>query len=281
MDLFEHGIINRNDVGFPLEWGDGQAVLTLIDMIARRKGFGDLLAEGEYRAANKLGGGAEKYALTVKKMEQHEPLRAQVGNALAQYVSSRGPDHLRGSCHAERDMPPEDVKKFFGYEDAADHLSYDHKAPIVIFYEHVAALADMLGICKFFSQWLSMYSIDVKLMSRLITAARGTRMGTRDLLMAAERVVNVERAYIVREGIRRGDDYPPKMEFEESLPNGPFKGAKLDREKYDRMLDEYYELRGWCSSSGIPNKAKLEELKLSDVAFDLEARRIISRNPMN
>lgn len=276
MDLFEHGIIDERDVGFPLKWGDGQAVLNLIEMIASRKGFGDVLAEGEYRAAKKLGGGAEDYALTVKYMVQHEPLRAQVGNALAQYVSSRGPDHLRGSCHAERDMPPEDVKKFFGYEDASDPLSYDHKAPIVIFYEHIAALADMLGICKFFTQWLSMYSIDPELMARLTSSATGINIGSQDLIKAAERVVNLERAFIVREGIRRINDYPPRREFEEPLPDGPFKGKKLDREKYDRMLSNYYELRGWSVKTGIPLKDKLEELRLNDVASDLVARRIIS-----
>ncbi len=119
-----------------------------------------------------------------------------------------------------------------------------------------------------------MYAIDVELMARLITATKGIRMGTRDLFLAAERVINVERAFIVREGIRRGDDYPPRNEFEEILPDGPFRGVKLYREKYDRMLDEYYELRGWNSKTGIPLKVKLEELKLNDVASDLGVRQM-------
>ncbi len=119
-----------------------------------------------------------------------------------------------------------------------------------------------------------MYAIDVELIARLITAAEGVSMGTPDLLLAAERVINVERAFIVREGIRRDDDYPPRNEFEEPLPNGPFRGVKLDRERYDRMLDNYYELRGWDSKTGIPLKVKLEELELVDVASDLEARQL-------
>ena len=120
-----------------------------------------------------------------------------------------------------------------------------------------------------------MYSIDVELMSRLVSAARGIDMGPQDLLRAAERVVNVERAFIAREGIRRANDYPPRMEFEEPLPDGPFKGVKLDIEKYDKMLDNYYELRGWSVKTGIPSKIRLEELELDDVASDLETRGII------
>ena len=65
------------------------------------------------------------------------------------------------------------------------------------------------------------------------------------------------------------------MEFEEPLPNGPFKGVKLDLEKYDGVLDIYYELRGWSVKTGIPSKIRLEELELDDVASDLETRGII------
>jgi aldehyde:ferredoxin oxidoreductase len=269
IELYEEGIINEQDIGFPLHWGDEENISKLIETIAFRQGFGSVLAEGEHRAAKIIGRGAEKYDLTVKYMEPHEPLRAQVGNALAQYLSTRGPDHLRGACHAERDLSPSEAKKFFGHESIADPLSYENKALAVVFFEHIAALADMLGLCKFFTQWGSMYRLDVKMMANLLTTARGIEYKDAELLMAAERVINTERAFIVKAGIRRCHDYPPRREFEEPFPNGPFKGVKLDRKKYDQMLDEYYKLRGWDPSSGVPNNSKLLELSLDDIAASL------------
>ncbi|MEM2703533.1 MAG: aldehyde ferredoxin oxidoreductase family protein [Candidatus Bathyarchaeia archaeon] len=271
MELYQRGIISEKDVGFPLEWGDGDAVIKLVEIISKRQGFGDILAEGEVRAAKRIGRGAEKYVLAVKNLEQHEPLRSITGHALAQSTSTRGSDHLRSSYHAERDMDPEEARKF-GFNP--DPLSYESKASGVIFYEHNAALADMLGFCKFFSPWLSIHYIDADLMAELFSTATGVKMDSATLLKAAERVYNVERAFIVREGAKREDDYPPWREFEEPYPNGPFKGRVLDRKRYDAMLDEYYMLHGW-SATGVPTKKKLEELGLKDVACDLEAQGLI------
>ncbi len=267
MELYERGIISEKDVGFPLEWGDGGAVIRLIEMISKREGFGNILAEGEVRAAKKIGKAAEKYVLTMKNLEQHEPLRSVVGHALAQSVSTRGSDHLRSAYHAERDMNPKEAKEF-GFNP--DPLSYEGKAAGVIFYEHNAALADMLGFCKFFSPWLSVHFLDADLMAKLFSTATGINVDSGTLLKAAERAYNVERAFIVREGARRKDDYPPWREFEEPYKYGPHKGCVLNKKKYDVMLDEYYTLHGWDVKTGVPIKTKLKELDLTDVAHDLE-----------
>ena len=267
MELYEKGIINEKDVGFPLEWGDGQAVLKLIEMMSKRQGFGNILAEGEVKAAQKIGRGAEKYVLTVKNLEQHEPLRSIVGHALSQSTSTRGPDHLRGAYHAERDMSPEDAEK---YNFNLDPLSYENKASGVIFYESAAEVADMVETCKFQSPWLSMHFLDLDLWADLFTYATGTKISGSELLKAGERAYNVERAFIAREGARRKNDYPPWREFEEPYPSGPFKGAVLDRKKYDAILDEYYTLHGWDVKTGIPTEKKLKELGLADVAQNLE-----------
>lgn len=267
MELYEKGIITEKDVGFPLRWGDTEAELRLIEMIAKREGFGDILAEGEVRAAQRIGRGAEKYVLTMKNLEQHEPLRAIVGHALSQSTSTRGPDHLRGAYHAERDMSPEDAIK---YNFNPDPLSYDNKASGVIFYENVAEVADMVQTCKFQSPWLSMHFLDLDLWADLFTYATGTKISGAELLKAGERAYNVERAFIAREGARRKNDYPPWREFEEPYKVGPHKGAVLDRKKYDVMLDEYYTLHGWDVKTGIPTKKTLKELGLPDVAKNLE-----------
>jgi len=273
MELYQRGIISEKDIGFPLRWGDGKAVVKLVEMISKREGFGDILADGELRAAKKIGRKSEKYVLTVKGLEQHEPLRAVVGHALGQSASTRGSDHLRSSYHAERDMSSEDAKRF-GFNP--DPLSYEGKASGVIFYEHNVALADMLGICKLLSPWISVRFLNAEIMAELFSTATGVKMGEAELVKAAERVYNVERAFIVREGARRKDDYPPWREFEEPYVSGPFKGHVLDRKKYDAMLDEYYRLHGWDVKTGIPSRDKLEELGLADIADDLGARGLLS-----
>jgi len=140
----------------------------------------------------------------------------------------------------------------------------------VIFYESAAEVADMVETCKFHSPWLSMHFLDMDLYAELLTYATGTKINGPELLKAGERAYNVERAFIVREGVRRENDYPPWREFEEPYPSGPFKGAVLNREKYNVLLDEYYTLHGWDVKTGIPTKKKLKELGLADVAENLD-----------
>lgn len=274
MELFERKIINEHDIGFPLKWGDREAILRMIELIAKREGFGDILAEGELRAAKKIGGGAENYALTIKGLEFHESFRGSgAGHALAHSTSTRGSDHLRSSHHAEHLLTPEDTEKFYGYKEAADRTIYTNKEKQVIYNEYNATLADMLEVCKFFSHWTVPFNIGSDVFAEVFSAATGIEMNGKDLLRAAERVYNVERAFIVREGVRRKDDYPPEREFTDPLPPGPWPrmpGSVIDREKYDELLTEYYKAHGWDKKDGIPTREKLEELNLNDVAQELQ-----------
>jgi aldehyde:ferredoxin oxidoreductase len=102
----------------------------------------------------------------------------------------------------------------------------------------------------------------------MFSAATGVSVGGAGLLKAAERVYNVERAFLVREGVRRQHDYPPEREFTDPLPEGPWPrmpGSKIDKGAYDRLLDAYYSAHGW-DASGVPLRATLEDLDLGDVA---------------
>ncbi|MEE9192152.1 MAG: aldehyde ferredoxin oxidoreductase family protein [Candidatus Aerophobetes bacterium] len=271
MELYERGIITDKDIGFPLRWGDSQAIIRMVELIAKREGFGNILAEGELRAAQEIGRGAEKFALTIKGLELHESFRGSgAGHALGHSTSTRGSDHLRSSHHAEHDLSSEEAEKFYGYREAADRSVYEHKEKQVIYNEYSAALADMLEVCKFFGHWASPYCIDADLFAEVFSAATGIKMSGKDMLKAAERVYNVERAFIVREGARRKDDYPPDREFEDPLPSGPMRGSVLDRRKYDALLTRYYIAHGWDKKDGIPTREKLEELELRDVAKALE-----------
>lgn len=103
-----------------------------------------------------------------------------------------------------------------------------------------------------------------------LNAATGLKLDEKYLLTVAERVLNVERAFNVREGITRKDDQAPDRWFTDSIPTGYHKGRKLDRKKFEKMKSEYYELRGWDVETGVPTRAKLEELGLKDIADDLD-----------
>lgn len=284
MELFQRGIINEDDIGFPLKWGDGAAVIKMIDMIVKRQGLGNLLAEGEARAGKLIGKGAEDYVLVIKGLEQHETGRANRGLALAQATSTRGSDHLRGD-------PPEGgfykgtsdiIERVFGIR--ASEISprqYEWKAEMVRVSQIHSMLADSLEICKRFS--LGSFSIYSRikdnppgsLYAGLFSSATGVEMEAHELLKAAERCYNVERAFIAREGARREDDFQTWRDYRDPLPNGPHKGEILDREKYGRMLDRYYELWGWDVKTGIPTKKTLSELGLKDVARHLHKQGIL------
>lgn len=275
MELVQRGIITEKDVGFPLEWGDSEAVIKLINMIVARQGFGDILAEGEARAGKIIGRGAEKYVLVIKGLEQHETCRANIGCALAQAVSTRGSDHLRGDPPEGKRATAELIEKMFGFKDDSNPLQYERKAFMVTKEEVHSMLVDSLEICKRFGFWQPHIYKWIKddppgsLYAELFSSATGVEMGADELLRAAERSYNVERAFIVREGVRRKDDYQTWREYQDPLPSGHAKGAVLDREKYSQMLDEYYRCHGWDVETGIPTKSKLEELELEEVIESL------------
>ena len=108
----------------------------------------------------------------------------------------------------------------------------------------------------------------------ILVAATGMDYKGEDLMKAGERVFNVEASFNYREkGITRDTDVLPKRYTDEPLPDGPWKGAVIDAEKFEKMKDDYYELRGWDVELGIPSRKKLEELGLKYIADELDAVR--------
>lgn len=258
MECYERGIITAKDTdGIELEWGDHRVIIELLRKIASREGFGDLLAEGPLKAARTLHKG-EDYVLHVKGLPPPgNDLRSKKGGALSFVTSSRGADHLRG-------LPVVESRSI-------DPTSTVGKASLVIWNEHLCAVADSLEICKFVTAWALVSSeIRFKEFSELFSAATGIDADEGDIVKVGERIINVERAFSVREGVSRKDDKPPRRFMEESTPSGPYKGQRLTRKELEEMLDEYYELRGWDTKTGIPTPKTLEGLGLYDVRVALE-----------
>jgi len=273
-EWFQRGIITGEDTdGVSLTWGNSEAQVDMLMKIINREGFGDLLAEGSAIAAQKLGREADKYISHTKGGDlDFMDIRTVTGCALSDAVSSRGADPQRGWPGAVEmySLKPSTAKKLYGSEKfAVDPESYEGKGFIVNYFSNICTMCDTLGICKFTSEWSSS-AVGLKEMAELISAATGVEMDEKEMTVIAERINNVERAYLVREGITRKDDTIHGRMMEEPVPSGPFKGKRLDKEKFKIMVDDYYDNVGWDKKTGAPKRETLEALKLHDVAEELE-----------
>ena len=266
MELRQRGEISDDEIGLKLEWGDAEAVETLVRMIAYRKGIGNVLAEGVKRASEIIGKGKD-IAFHVKGLEmiQADP-RALKGYGLGFAVASRGADHLRSEPFVEVDDDPELGKAMFGEPEATMRLGVRGKGRLVAFFEDLNAVVDSMEVCKNTAE--NMLVLDFETAARAYSALTGLDVTAGQMREAGERIVNLERAYLVREGVRRKDDRLPPRFLREPLTSGPAKGHVLE---LDVMLDEYYAVRGW-TPDGVPKLETLLRLGLGDVASDLESR---------
>ncbi len=272
MECYQRGILTKEDTyGLELEWGNYKAVLELIKKIAMRDGFGDLLAEGSKRASERVGKGSEKYAMHIKGQDLYEPLRSAKGWGIGVILSPVGGGHLRGAPAFEfyGTVTPEDGEKYYGVRTAGDRKTYEGKAKLITFMENFKAVVDSMGICYLLTWWRNPYLIGPKDLANLFTTATGKQITAEQLMKIGERIHNVEKAFNARIGMTRKDDRPPERFFE-PIKSGPAKGERLEKDKFEKVLDEYYELRGWDKETGLPTRQKLEEVDLKEVADELE-----------
>ena len=276
MECYQRGMISKKDTdGLDLTWGNANSLLTLIDKIVNKEGFGAKLAYGAKKAGELIGHGAENLAAQVKGLEiiAGEP-RGMKAFALTYAVSSRGADHLRAEPMFELSNNTELAVKRFGVPEAALRLEYKGKGKVVRYYEHCAGLADSLTMCKNITAALDgppkHYELD-EVVSRLLKSCIGWDITPDEVIMIGERIINVERAFVVREGITRKDDTLPKRFLKEPLPPecGSSAGSVVELEP---MLNEYYEVRGWDPETGIPTIERLNKIGLKYIAEDLKAR---------
>ena len=265
MELHERGLLTKEETdGLDLSWGNGDAMLALIEKIAKREGFGDILADGSRAAAEKLGKGRD-LAMHVKGLDiiMADP-RGLKGFGLGYAVSSRGGDHLRSEPFLELSDDPAIGERMFGVPEATLRLADRGKGKLVSYFEDWNAVIDALEPCKNIMQNMEILTFDRA--SKVIEACTGLKMSPADVRRVGERIVNVERAFNVREGIRRRDDTLPRRFREETLPEGASAGTVFDLEP---MLDEYYDERGWDRETGIPHAETLERLGLVKAARDI------------
>ena len=294
MRLYEEGIITAKDTdGVAMEWGSGDALMHVIHSVVNRRGFGDALADGILNLARKLGPKAERLVMHRRGFVMNtDELRTQAGEALGTAVDTTcGRENWYSEVIWERYLREtgrekeieeayERARKTYGTEKAIIPWEYEGKAQGVIISEYEKYITDLFGICYFALGFGSaerrahkvgeprkpVYPSELE----IYRAAMGVKWDEKDLITFAERGLTLEKAYNVREGFTREDDTIEEVVFTEPIPDGPHKGKKLDKEKFEKMKDEYYTLRGWDVKTSWPTKETYERLGLGDVADTLQ-----------
>jgi len=229
-----------------IRFGEGDKLLEYLKKIAYREGIGDELAEGSLRFATKHG--HPELSMTVKGQElaAYDPRGAQ-GQGLAYATTNRGGCHLRGGYLIGREL--------LGVPRMIDRFSAVGKGSHTAILQNLGAALDSLVVCRFAS-----FALNEIVWGRLLTAVTGVKYDPEDVLEAGDRIFNIERMFNVREGFSRKDDTLPRRLLEEPAPMGPTKGRVVE---LDRMLDEFYEFRGW-DSNGVPKPETLRRLGLEE-----------------
>lgn len=243
MELFERGIISAKEVGRSLNFGDADAMVEMVRAIGYREGFGDALAEGSYRLAEKFG--HPEYSMSVKKQEFPAYDGRGVQGMGLQYATSN-----RGACHVRGYMISPEI---LGVPQKLDPFETEEKAGWTKTFQDLTAVVDSAGLCLF-----NTFSFGGPEILEYLKAATGIEMTLEEMMKAGERIWNLERLFNLKAGLTGKDDRLPDRIAKEPMPGGPAKGKVVE---IDKMLPEYYSLRGW-DKEGVPTKGKLRELGL-------------------
>ena len=277
MESYEKEVITKKDTdGIELKFGNGEAMVKMVEKIAYRDGFGDVLAEGVKRAAEKIGKDSWKWAIEGKGLEQSAVnTRMAKGYALAFAVNPRGADHLHTQTFAELGLSEEArdlIKKITGCDKFIEYTKIDKRAEIVRWHEDTYAITDALGFCTFITT--ALYGVTPKMMAEMWSAAIGEEVSEEELMKAGRRIITLEKSYNIRCGATRSDDKLPWRIMNE--------GAKDDRlgkdfmvtaqEELDKMLDEYYKLHGWDLKTSWPTREVLKYLGMDFVVKEFEKK---------
>jgi aldehyde:ferredoxin oxidoreductase len=266
MECVEHGLLDveRDLGGLDLRFGNGEAVLAAIPLIADRTGAGALLALGSRRIAERLGGDTLDFAMQVKGLElaMHEP-RGKVGVGLGYATNEAGADHLVG-FHDPIFVNPESVPfrgamALGGIEPADVFTLGETKVRNWYTSERWNSAEKVLGLCFFGPAPRSF--IQVEDVVAAVRAATGWDVTVDELLEIGERAVNMARLFNNGEGFTRADDRLPGR-LHSPLEGGPLTGRSIDRDAFEAAITRLYELKGWDPATGVPTPERLRQLGL-------------------
>ena len=260
MELFEKGILTPADTGgLELKFGNDQAMIALLRMMAYREGIGDILTDGTKAAAKKIGKGSEKYAMNIKGLELPAyDVRGAKAHGLNYATAYTGADHNKGYAFQE----------IFGIPVPweVDRFAIEGKGKLTRWNQDVRCVTcDCATMCAFILD-TALPATSTQNTAALMEAVTGLIFTPDEVQKVGERVNNLAKAFNIREGFTRADDTFPERLMTEPLKDGASKGQMISKDDLKTMLDEYYTDRGWNPETGVPTRAKLTDLGLGYVA---------------
>jgi aldehyde:ferredoxin oxidoreductase len=270
MECFEEGLLTLKDTGgIDLRFGNGDAMIQMVEQIARREGLGDTLAENLLTAAARIGGGAERFAVHAKGQAypMHEP-RHKRGLAIGYAISPTGADH----CHSLHDTglvtPGEDgfvqdgrLRSMGVLEAMALEDLGPNKVRASLYHTVAETTLNCLLICLF-TGWT------LRDLTQMVRAATGWDVTEFELLKVGERAMTMARAFNMREGFTADDDRLCERSYGPTT-SGALDQGGIDREDLQQAIHTYYGMMGWDPETGVPTVAKLHELGIGWVAAHL------------
>ncbi|MFC2072816.1 aldehyde ferredoxin oxidoreductase family protein [Chloroflexota bacterium] len=261
MECFENKLFTREETGgIELTFGNAEAMLKIIDMIARREGIGDLLAEGSARTAQKIGKGAIEFSMQVKGLDipMHEPrLKAALG--LGYMVNPHGADHCDNFHDTMLSRRGLDRFKPLGILEPfpSDDLS-PRKVSLFRYIQQERILRDCLVLCNF-------VPYETEQIVDILAAVTGWNTGIIEMFKVAERTLTMARLFNIRQGFTADDDKLPNRFFQPKT-SGVLSTKHYSASELEKAKSYYYTLMGWDAKTGIPTPEKLQELGIEWVA---------------
>jgi aldehyde:ferredoxin oxidoreductase len=261
LECYEHGILTQEQAdGLELTWGNHQAIVALTEKICRREGIGDVLADGVKVAAERIGRGAERFAIHIHGQEPgyHDAkLCPSRGTA---YVADPTPGrHTAGGAataefgRATAPQPGIDLPKIERYQ-------YTGKGEVQAAWSNHKQIVEASGLCIMPSNWG--YRLD-----QFVAAVSGWDFTVEELLLTGERIQTLRHAFNVREGLRPADfKLPDRLIGKPPLTSGPTAGVTID---IDTLVREYYQAMAWDVETGVPSPDRLQKLGLSELVGQL------------
>jgi len=262
MECYENGLISDKETGgLKLKFGNAEALVRMVEMIGRREGLGDLLAEGVKRASEKIGKDSERFAMHVKGQEipMHEP-RFKKALGVGYAVSPTGADHMH-NIHDTSLAPGSQEMEVFAELGILEPIPLEKLCPgkirALIYAVDWRVLDNCLLLCNFVP-W------DYIQKTSIVRAVTGWNTTAWELMKTGERITTMARVFNIREGFGRKDDWLPERFFNPRI-SGALSDTAIDPEKFREAIDTYYKMMGW-DENGVPTREKLEELDIGWVA---------------
>ena len=271
MECFEAGLLTREDTdGLELRFGNAEAMVRMVEKIARREGFGDVLAEGSWRAAQIVGRGTEQFVVAVKGQEvpAHMPhVKRSLGLIYA--VNPFGADHQSSEHDPAYMAYPERMATLDLKDPVGPRVLNGEKVAFAVRTQWLYSALDTINVCQFvFGPAWQLY--DANQLVDVLHIVTGWNVSLYELMEVGRRRLNMLRAFNAREGYGREADTLPRRFFKEALKGGKSDGIRLDEVELERAKDLYYAMNGWDVTTGKPTRATLEGLGLGWVADMLE-----------